>query len=199
MWELGPRGVVKSLEAEREAALAAGNPDADPLPEEIARLAAPLFTESAAFRALEKSFAEAGRDWEKLLASVALLRDLDMARARAERVQIMTMHAAKGLEFRAVFLPCLEDGLLPFYGLEYAEGEPPADTWEKAELLREEARILYVGITRAAEAVFTSFAAERKIYGRSVSSGASPLFAPDLFRAILPTRRVRRRASQLSF
>ena len=122
-----------------------------------------------------------------------------MARARAERVQIMTMHAAKGLEFRAVFLPCLEDGILPFYGLEYAEGEPPADTWEKAELLREEARILYVGITRAAEAVFTSFAAERKIYGRSVSSGASPLFAPDLFRAILPTRRVRRRASQLSF
>ena len=199
VWELGPRGVVKSLEAEREAALAAGNPDADPLPEEIARLAAPLFTESAAFRALEKSFAEAGRDWEKLLASVALLRDLDMARARAERVQIMTMHAAKGLEFRAVFLPCLEDGILPFYGLEYAEGEPPADTREKAELLREEARILYVGITRAAEAVFTSFAAERKIYGRSVSSGASPLFAPDLFRAILPTRRVRRRASQLSF
>lgn len=90
----------------------------------------------------------------------------------------MTMHAAKGLEFRAVFLPCLEDGILPFYGLEYAEGEPPADTREKAELLREEARILYVGITRAAEAVFTSFAAERKIYGRSVSSGASPCLPP---------------------
>ncbi len=197
-WERGPRGVVEALERKREAACAAGEPEAF-LPDGVAQLAAPLFTESSAFRGLEKSFVEAGRNWESLLASVALLRDLDMARARAERVQIMTIHAAKGLEFRAVFLPCLEEGILPFYGTRHTAGEFPPDSPEKAATLREESRILYVGVTRAAEAVFTSFASERKIYGQVLSSGVSTLFDPRLFRTILPARRVKRRVSQLSF
>ena len=203
-WEGGPRGVVEALERKREAARAAGEPEAPSRPAvgtggvRFAKGGA-LFTESSAFRGLEKSFVEAGRNWESLLASVALLRDLDMARARAERVQIMTIHAAKGLEFRAVFLPCLEEGILPFYGTRHTAGEFPPDSPEKAATLREESRILYVGVTRAAEAVFTSFASERKIYGQVLSSGVSTLFDPRLFRTILPARRVKRRVSQLSF
>lgn len=198
LWEHGPRGVVEALEKTREAARAAGEAEAF-LPDGVAQLAAPLFTESSAFRALEKSFVEAGRNWENLLASVALLRDLDMARARAEQVQIMTIHAAKGLEFKTVFLPCLEEGILPFYGTRYTAGRIPPDGPEKAATLREEARILYVGVTRAAEAVFTSFASERKLYGQVLSSVVSPLFDPGLFRMIRPVRRVKRRVSQLSF
>ncbi|MEO0621331.1 MAG: UvrD-helicase domain-containing protein [Pseudomonadota bacterium] len=73
------------------------------------------------------------------------------------KVSIMTLHAAKGLEFPAVFLPGWEDGLFP--------SQRSMDESGVAGL-EEERRLAYVGITRAREQLTISFAANRHVYGR---------------------------------
>ena len=52
--------------------------------------------------------------WTAFFEQLAWLREAELVREKAERVQILTLHASKGLEFQAVFIPGLEDGLLPF-------------------------------------------------------------------------------------
>lgn len=74
-------------------------------------------------------------------------------------VTLMTLHAAKGLEFPVVFLPALEDGVLPhFHALQ-----------EGSEALEEERRLLYVGITRAKRQLVLTSAASRAAHGREPS------------------------------
>ena len=74
-----------------------------------------------------------------------------------EKVSIMTLHAAKGLEFPAVFLPGWEDGLFPSQRSMDESGQKG---------LEEERRLAYVGLTRAREHLTVSFAANRQMYGR---------------------------------
>lgn len=118
-----------------------------------------------------------------------------MVKGQAEYVQLMTMHASKGLEFKAVFIPGAEDGLLPFQGvgaLLHKEDDftpPPVE---------EEERLLYVGITRASEAVFLSSAATRTLYGHKLSLPPSPLLPLSHFHAVKLTRHTKTTASQLS-
>lgn len=126
-----------------------------------------LFWEGPAWKALLKLWtAQAG--WKGLLAHIHLMRDVEMARSKAERVQIMTLHAAKGLEFKAVFLPGLEEGLLPLdrQALYASPAAPSAQNL--AQQRDEERRLLYVGLTRASEALFCSHAEQRNIYGRQL-------------------------------
>ncbi|MEV8467737.1 UvrD-helicase domain-containing protein [Fluviibacterium sp. DFM31] len=73
------------------------------------------------------------------------------------KVSIMTLHAAKGLEFPAVFLPGWEDGLFPSQRSMDENGQTG---------LEEERRLAYVGITRAEELCTISFAANRRVYGQ---------------------------------
>lgn len=75
----------------------------------------------------------------------------------AEKVSIMTLHAAKGLEFPAVFLPGWEDGLFPSQRSMDESG---------LKGVEEERRLAYVGITRAEELCTISFAANRRVYGQ---------------------------------
>jgi DNA helicase-2/ATP-dependent DNA helicase PcrA len=90
------------------------------------------------------------------LEHVALIMDNSTEDA-AEKVSIMTLHAAKGLEFPVVFLPGWEDGLFPSQRSMDESGRKG---------LEEERRLAYVGITRAEELATVSFAANRRVYGQ---------------------------------
>ncbi|MEN9202703.1 MAG: DNA helicase PcrA [Thermostichus sp. DG_1_6_bins_120] len=106
---------------------------------------------------------------EAFLSNVSLASDLDNLQEDSEKVSLMTLHSSKGLEFPVVFLVGMEQGLFPnFRALE----DPAA--------LEEERRLCYVGITRAKEKLFISYASERRLYGnREVA-------IPSLFLSELP-------------
>nr|WP_252731528.1 UvrD-helicase domain-containing protein [Lentibacter algarum] len=90
------------------------------------------------------------------LEHVSLIMDNESEDA-AEKVSIMTLHAAKGLEFPAVFLPGWEEGLFPSQRSMDESG---------IKGLEEERRLAYVGITRAEEVCTISFAGNRLVYGQ---------------------------------
>ncbi|MDB6452085.1 ATP-dependent helicase [Falsirhodobacter sp. 20TX0035] len=90
------------------------------------------------------------------LEHVALIMDNEQGEV-GEKVSIMTLHAAKGLEFPAVFLPGWEDGLFPSQRAMDESG---------LKGLEEERRLAYVGITRAERICTVSFAANRRVYGQ---------------------------------
>jgi DNA helicase-2/ATP-dependent DNA helicase PcrA len=90
------------------------------------------------------------------LEHVALIMDNDTDSAD-EKVTVMTLHAAKGLEFPVVFLPGWEDGLFPSQRSMDESGKKG---------LEEERRLAYVGITRAEELCTISFASNRRVYGQ---------------------------------
>ncbi len=140
-----------------------------------------LFWKSTAFRELVKRYDEQG-GWAGLLNWIHLQSELEQVRRRSEKVQIMTLHAAKGLEFKAVFLPALEDGILPFAGMGVLTGK--ADRNEVACDVEEERRLFYVGITRAEQALFLSWAERRTLYGRETRLKESR-FVADLPQALL--------------
>ncbi len=88
----------------------------------------------------------------------------DLDSQKSERgVSLMTLHSAKGLEFRAVVVAGLEDGLLPHFNSQGAR-----------EDLEEERRLLYVGMTRARERLYLSTCRRRRIAGRYQDQMASP-------------------------
>ncbi|WP_461209762.1 UvrD-helicase domain-containing protein [Desulfocurvus sp. DL9XJH121] len=134
-----------------------------------------LFWTGPEFKKLSKMHAECG-GWPELLNQVHLQSELDTVRAKAEKVQIMTLHASKGLEFEAVFLPSLEDGILPFAGAALTAGnharielEPGAED--------EERRLLYVGMTRAKTRLYLSHAIQRTLYGKELALDPSRYLA----------------------
>lgn len=95
---------------------------------------------------------------EKFLEEVSLLSDADGVETNKNVVNLMTLHCAKGLEFKVVFIAGCEEGLLP---------HSLSQTKEKLE---EERRLIYVGITRAKEKVFLTFTDERNLYGSTLKS-----------------------------
>jgi DNA helicase-2/ATP-dependent DNA helicase PcrA len=107
-----------------------------------------LISAAAAF-ALENPHAHL-RDW---LEHISLLSDVDAVDPARGAVTLMTLHAAKGLEFPVVYIIALEDGLVPFC----RNGEE--------EDTEEERRLLFVGMTRAMRQLNLAHAAERASYG----------------------------------
>uniref|UniRef100_B8DM59 UvrD/REP helicase n=1 Tax=Nitratidesulfovibrio vulgaris (strain DSM 19637 / Miyazaki F) TaxID=883 RepID=B8DM59_NITV9 len=128
-----------------------------------------LFWQSSAFRALSRAYDTHG-GWAGLMNWISLQSELELVRRGSEKVQIMSLHAAKGLEFRAVFLPALEDGIMPFAGAGTLTGKPQRDgaSPDTRTDMDEERRLLYVGMTRASEGLFLSCAARRQLYGREL-------------------------------
>ncbi len=146
---------------------------------------------SEAWRQLEKAYAEAG-SWERLFEEMRWRQEVDLLKSRAESVRLLTMHAAKGLEFRAVFLPGFNEGLMPL-DRDFMAGRP--SLLDEAALA-EERRLLYVALTRASQAVFVSWARERRLYGRELTPGPSR-FWPDLAGSFAARRLVRRERATL--
>ena len=106
----------------------------------------------------------------RFLEQIALIGDADGPTPEG-RVALMTLHAAKGLEFEAVFLAGLEEGMLPYERpwrrkVEDGDGEDEADG-ERAAELDEERRLCYVGMTRAKSRLTLSLARRRMAYGEA--------------------------------
>ena len=122
-------------------------------PEELARWEnIESLTNAMRFFAEEKQ--EAGT-LSAFLQEISLLTDADQAKnTHEEAVQLMTVHMAKGLEFRTVFVVGLEENLFPSYHATKSRSE-----------LEEERRLLYVAMTRAKEQLFLSYARMRFQYG----------------------------------
>jgi len=112
------------------------------------------------------ALAEGCKERAHLFDAIALSREDDFFDPRADRVSLLTLHAAKGLEFRVVFIVGLEDGILPLHW-----GAP-----EEAALT-EERRLFYVGMTRAKDRLILSRAARRRWRGRLCQFPASPFLA----------------------
>jgi DNA helicase II / ATP-dependent DNA helicase PcrA len=90
------------------------------------------------------------------LANIALVSDLDALEEDASYVTLMTMHGAKGLEFCSVFLTGLEEGVFPH-----------SRALTDAQELEEERRLAYVGVTRARDRLFLSYAHRRALFGNT--------------------------------
>ena len=102
------------------------------------------------------------KDLSRFLNALRLGKGTDLHQKDLEAVSLMTLHASKGLEFDAVFIPGCENGLLPYnlYGKEMNEAE--------------EKRLMYVGMTRARKLLFLSHAQHRILAGRKFSLPKSP-------------------------
>ena len=105
------------------------------------------------------------------LEEVALLTDIDNYNADSDTVVLMTLHAAKGLEFPVVFIPGLEEGVFPGQQSMYVDSE-----------VEEERRLAYVGITRAKEKLYLTHAKSRMIYG------STNYYRPSRFVAEIPEK-----------
>ncbi|MBI9111850.1 UvrD-helicase domain-containing protein [Maridesulfovibrio ferrireducens] len=126
-----------------------------------------LFWESTPFRKMVKGYEENG-GWTGLINWIHMQNDRDQVRNKAEKVRIMSMHAAKGLEFDAVFLAGLDDGIVPFVGIDVLTGNFSGGAGTGIEDVEEERRLLYVGMTRAKKNLYLSHAAKRPLYGRTL-------------------------------
>ncbi len=117
---------------------------------------------------------------EKFLESAALASDQDELKEHKNQVRLMTVHAAKGLEFPCVFIIGLEEGLFPY--------EREDDTKDSLE---EERRLMYVALTRAKQKLYLSYAMMRTIFGNT-DVRSSSLFlqeiSGDLLQAESPER-----------
>jgi DNA helicase II / ATP-dependent DNA helicase PcrA len=101
--------------------------------------------------------AEAEPTLEGFLDGIALVSDVDELKAGEARVTLMTLHSAKGLEFPAVFMTGLEEGVFPH-----------SRSMNDPEEVEEERRLCYVGVTRARERLTLSWALHRRIHGYGV-------------------------------
>jgi len=97
--------------------------------------------------------AEGAEGLQEFLDRITLISDVENV-SGSSGVNLMTLHTAKGLEFGAVFLVGMEEGLLPH-----------ARTFEEEDGLEEERRLCYVGMTRAARKLHLTAAATRRLYG----------------------------------
>jgi len=155
-----PAAVAERLAGAVQVALAACDAS-DPADRAGAKLAI-----RAAADVLAPLAARCGGDLDRFLDEVALGAEVDTWDPRADRISLLTLHAAKGLEFPVVFIVGCDDGLLPLR------------PWAGAEVdAGEERRLLFVGMTRATTRLVLLTAAERSIRGTVSRCAPSPFLA----------------------
>src|SRR5262249_26196670 len=113
-----------------------------------------LISAAEEFVTSQQSFGMSEVRLEAFLDSIALVADVDELDDEGQGVTLMTLHSAKGLEFPVVFLTGLEEGVFPH-----------SRSMDDSDELEEERRLCYVGITRAKQRLFLSYALHRRIQG----------------------------------
>ncbi len=98
----------------------------------------------------------------EFLTEQSLVSDVDSLADDVDAVTLLTLHSAKGLEFPVVFITGLEDGLLPH-----------SRSFDDPDGMAEERRLLYVGVTRAEDRLYLTYAFRRTLYGNSQASTPS--------------------------
>jgi DNA helicase II / ATP-dependent DNA helicase PcrA len=167
----GVPGIVREM----RLASAAGATVADRLRDAVRTLAARAADAAAEVdvRAAGEVLAPLARrcdsDLERFLTEISLGAEVDALDPRADAVTLLTLHAAKGLEFEVVFLAGCEKNLLP---LRF----PGPDTMTDADVA-EERRLLFVGITRARARLYLTCASRRTRHGSTSATGPSPFLA----------------------
>jgi DNA helicase-2/ATP-dependent DNA helicase PcrA len=104
--------------------------------------------------AKEYEVIDSGNDLGEFLTQISLISDLDSLEEESESVTLMTLHAAKGLEFPVVFLAGLEEGIFPH-----------SRSFNSNTEMEEERRLMYVGVTRAEDLLYLTYARKRLIWG----------------------------------
>ncbi len=107
--------------------------------------------------------------------SMFLRNEADLLDLEIEAVSLLTLHAAKGLEFPVVFLAGCEDDLIP---------------WQENRMIEEERRLFYVGLTRAEEVLYLSYGKKRSLWGQK-TKGRPSLFLRDIPDNLLQPIKVR--------
>src|SRR5262249_53043914 len=107
-----------------------------------------------------------GEPLNEFLDNIALVADVDSITVDSDVVTLLTLHSAKGLEYPVVFMTGLEEGLLPHMR-----------SFEEPDGMEEERRLMYVGLTRAMQRVYLSYAFRRLIYGDSTPGMPSRFLA----------------------
>ncbi|QUH02905.1 UvrD-helicase domain-containing protein [Saccharopolyspora erythraea] len=133
-----------------------------------------------------------GDDVQRFRRELMLGAEVDALDPRADAISLLTLHAAKGLEFPVVFVVGCEDGLLPLHW----PGSTPGD-----DDIAEERRLFFVGMTRAQDHLYLTRAARRTRHGTERDSRPSPFLAglgEDIVERIAAPARRRTRATQLS-
>ena len=171
---ISPRGRDRMNEFLDLLAGIAEETDALPAEKKIDRIAGALIDERSgsgkeyedALSFLKQTAISCGGGPEAFINAVALRSDPDFADPAGEKVTLMTMHAAKGLEFPVVFITGCEDGLIPLH-----HRREPTD-------LAEERRLFYVALTRARRAVYLCCSENRSLYGKTENLPPSSFLLP---------------------
>ncbi len=164
-------------------------PEDQPVPDRLERAGEQVREEhpqvDASLPALRSLGARHRDNLSQFLSDLALGVDVDLWDPRADRVALLTLHAAKGLEFPVVFIVGCEDGLIPLHW----------GTLEETDLA-EERRLLFVGMTRAQERLLLTHARKRRRHGKLQTCQVSP-FLEDIEKQLLDRlkhRAVKKRA-----
>jgi len=104
----------------------------------------------------------------EFLADQSLVADVDALAEGSEAVTLLTLHAAKGLEYPVVFIAGVEEGLMPHMR-----------SFDDPEGMAEERRLMYVGVTRAEDRLFLTYAFKRTVYG-STNANVPSRFLADI-------------------
>ena len=158
---------------------------------------APTLSEETteAFELLKPIAETCGNNLDRFLSELSLETQVDSWDSRADRISLLTLHAAKGLEFPVVFIVGCEDGILPL-------------TWGKAEQedqedLAEERRLFYVGVTRAKTKLYLCRAKKRRWRGKIRELPPSPYLAAieeqllERQRSQIPGKQLKKKETQL--
>jgi len=165
---LGANAVAERVAVAVAAVLAATEHVAGAEPAERAEAIVAI---RAAAEVLGPLAAKSGADLDRFLDELELGAEVDTWDPRADRISLLTLHAAKGLEFPVVFIVGCDDGLLPLRSWHRVSGH-------RVEVdYAEERRLLFVGMTRATTRLTLYTAAKRTLRGEVTACSPSPFLA----------------------